>query len=123
MIEKENKEIKSSKKGSKSNKKINPIQFNREVGLVINIGVVILGIVFRNINNIDMSVKLGDVGSIAKALLTSFSVVSGKTLIYIGLYGIVLSVVSKKESLKEFYTYYMVATILMSLGSLIYFVI
>lgn len=99
------------------------LKIDSNIGYIINGVVLLIGIYFRLKGNVTYSVALGDSGSIVVSLLKGFSLTSGRSLIYLSLYGLLLTLVSKKDSLKEFYNYYMIAVIFLTIGSLVYFVV
>lgn len=108
------------KEGSKNKLSI---KTNKKLGYVLNIVIFLIGAYFHLQGEITYAISLGDSGSITISLLKSFSINSGRSLIYLSIYGLILTLVSKKDSLKEFYTYYMIAVIFLTIGSLIYFII
>lgn len=111
---------------SKKEKKEEKVKLNIGVGAgaTISLLATFIGVYYRYIEEINISIALGDVGSISKSLLLGFALSSGKCLLYLGVYGLILSLVLKKnEGLKEFYSYYVLALIFIGLGSLIYFLI
>lgn len=111
-----------NKKDKNNSLKIN-LKSYRSLGFIVNLLILLIGIYFRLLDIECYSVTLGDKGSIVVSLLKSFSLTSGRSLIYLSVYGLILTFVNKEDSLKEFYNYYMVAVSLIAIGSIIYFVV
>lgn len=98
------------------------IEVGSGIGVCVNIVALLLGLYFNLTGDMTFSVVLGDNGSITSTLLKGFAISSGRGLLYLSVYGMVLTAFSKKAKLKEFYSYYMLAIICVSAGSLLYFI-
>lgn len=99
------------------------IVISKKVGIVLSSIACLLSLYIRSKSTLKYNVVLGDMGSITKTLLRSFGISSGRSLIYVGLYGILLTIFSKTDNIKEFYSYYMIALISIMVGSLMYFIV
>jgi hypothetical protein len=67
------------------------------------------------------TIEIGDNGSLFKVLMLSISMVAGKSLIFISIYGLLLSIIRQKES--KFKRYYIISSVIILSASLIYFLV
>lgn len=67
------------------------------------------------------TIEIGDNGSLFKVLMLSISMMAGKSLIFISIYGLLLSIIRQKES--KFKSYYIISSVIMMSVSLIYFLV
>lgn len=67
------------------------------------------------------TIEIGDNGSLFKVLMLSISMVAGKSLIFISIYGLLLSIIRQKES--KFKSYYIISSVIILSVSLIYFLV
>lgn len=67
------------------------------------------------------TIEIGDNGSLFKVLMLSISMMAGKSLIFISIYGLLLSIIRQKES--KFKSYYIISSVIIMSVSLIYFLV